>query len=65
MTRSIVQWILRFTRQNRASRAVVLTLIYIGAIALCFSGSIEANPRVDTGDFLEDSIVALIIPLVK
>jgi FlaA1/EpsC-like NDP-sugar epimerase len=36
MTRSIVRWILRFTRQNRASRAVVLTLIYIGAIALCF-----------------------------
>lgn len=36
MTRSIVQWSLRFTRQNRAGRAVVLTLIYIGAVTLCF-----------------------------
>jgi len=30
------------------------------AIARCFSGSIEANPRVEAGDFFEVSIEALI-----
>jgi hypothetical protein len=30
------------------------------AIARCFSGSIDANPRVEVGDFFEDSIEALI-----
>jgi FlaA1/EpsC-like NDP-sugar epimerase len=36
MTRSIVRWILRFTRHNRGSRVAVLTLIYIATVALCF-----------------------------
>jgi hypothetical protein len=35
------------------------------AIARCFSGSMEAKPRVETDDFLEDSIEALIVPLSK
>jgi len=36
MARSIVRWILKFTPQNSASRAAVLTLIYVTAVAICF-----------------------------
>lgn len=36
MARSIIRWILKFTLQNSAGRAAVLTLIYVATVALCF-----------------------------
>ena len=36
MARSIVRWVLKFTRQNRTSRVAVLASIYVATIVLCF-----------------------------
>jgi len=36
MARSIVRWILKFTRQNRTSRVAGLASIYVATIVLCF-----------------------------
>lgn len=69
MARSIVQWILRFTRRNRASRVAVLTLIYVATVALCFWAAYQIRfdfkvPREFRSSFLLLALAAITAKLI-
>jgi FlaA1/EpsC-like NDP-sugar epimerase len=64
MARSILRWVLKFTRQNRTSRLAVLTLIYIATAALCFWAAYQIRfdfdvPRPFQSSFLPLALAAI------
>lgn len=69
MTRSVVRWILRFTRHNRGSRVAVLTLIYVATVAVCFWAAYQIRfdfeiPREFRSSFLVPAFGAITAKLI-
>jgi FlaA1/EpsC-like NDP-sugar epimerase len=64
MARSIVRWILKFTPQNSAGRAALLTLIYVTAVALCFWAAYQIRFDFDVPPTFQSSFLLLALTAV-
>jgi FlaA1/EpsC-like NDP-sugar epimerase len=65
MARSIVRWILKFTRHNRTSRAAVLTLIYMATAALCFWAAYQIRFDFDVPPTFQSSFLPLALGAIS
>jgi FlaA1/EpsC-like NDP-sugar epimerase len=65
MARSIVRWVLKFTRQNRTSRVAVLTLIYIAATAISFWAAYQIRFDFDVPPTFQSSFLLLTLTAIS
>src|SRR6266481_3647826 len=65
MARSIVRWILKFTPQNGAGRAALLTLIYVTTVALCFWAAYQIRFDFEVPPTFQSSFLLLLLAAVS
>jgi FlaA1/EpsC-like NDP-sugar epimerase len=64
MARSVVRWILKYTRQNRTSRLAVLTLVYVTTVALCFWAAYQIRFDFDVPQTFQSSFLVLALAAI-